>query len=765
MRKHLPVIVGAVIFATFFSAHSAFAAGWTEFTSPTTSNLNGVDCGSASTCIAVGDSGTVVYTTNKITWTAGVSGTTETLRDVDMTSSTVGIAVGAAGTILKTTDGGATWSAKTSGTTEGLYGVVMVSTSTGWAVGSDGAIRKTTDGGTTWSNASAATSADFRAVDATSTSIVWAAGRFGAVYRSTNGGSTWTDVSSISAQEIDTIDALSSSNAVIGGTNGLAEKTTNSGATWTSFGTITGFSSTETVVDLSFWTVSSGNASGSEGSLASTSDTAATWTADTNVFSTTPVIADSATPSVGVRYVVGEAGFVGFYDNYGPNMPTDLTVDGDVTDDDYVSSTTPTLTWTAATDDEGSSVTYEYNLDSAGYIASGNRTSYTFSALAEGSHTVEVRAVDSADNEGDVATLIFMVDTTAPIVGAVTPSTATTGTSTLFVVYADDSTSDVDVCTLYRGTTAVASMTGSGPTWSATVTTSTAGTYSMYATCVDLAGNSTTGASSTLVVSGTSSSDTTAPTVGSVTPLVAVQNTALTLSATYSDSVGVSSCTMYVNGGIVGSMTLSSGTARKTYTFISSGTNTAYATCVDAAGNVGIGTTKAIVVSASSSTETDEAVDEALPGSLIKLACDAGADVNDPCKAVYYFGDDGKRHAFPNEKVYFTWYTDFDDVIIVTDDYMASLMLGKNVTYHPGTKMVKFITVNTVYAVGEDGKLRAIGSEEIAASIYGSTWNKKIDDISDAFFGNYKFGDAIDSTSDFDPDVVEESVDSIDDIL
>ena len=78
MRKYSPAVIGAIIFATFFSAHSAFAAGWTEFTSPTTNNPNGIDCGSASTCIAVGDSGTVVYTTNKITWTAGVSGVTQT---------------------------------------------------------------------------------------------------------------------------------------------------------------------------------------------------------------------------------------------------------------------------------------------------------------------------------------------------------------------------------------------------------------------------------------------------------------------------------------------------------------------------------------------------------------------------------------------------------------------------------------------------------------------------------------------------------------
>ena len=75
--------------------------------------------------------------------------------------------------------------------------------------------------------------------------------------------------------------------------------------------------------------------------------------------------------------------------------------------------------------------------------------------------------------------------------------------------------------------------------------------------------------------------------------------------------------------------------------------------------------------------------------------------------------------------------------------------------------MVKFITVNTVYGVGTSEELRAIASEDVAASIWGSNWNTLIDDISDAFYGNYTFGANIDSTSDFDPTVVKESVESI----
>ena len=153
---------------------------------------------------------------------------------------------------------------------------------------------------------------------------------------------------------------------------------------------------------------------------------------------------------------------------------------------------------------------------------------------------------------------------------------------------------------------------------------------------------------------------------------------------------------------------------------------------------------------------------EAAVSSLIKLACDEGTDANDPCKAVYYYADDGKRHAFPNEQVFFTWFDDFDSVVEVSREFMSSLTLGANVTYHPGTKMVKFVTVPTVYAVEAQGVLRAIASEDVAASMYGEDWNTKIDDISDAFFGNYTFGESIESAQDFWVGSVMMSVESLD---
>ena len=59
--------------------------------------------------------------------------------------------------------------------------------------------------------------------------------------------------------------------------------------------------------------------------------------------------------------------------------------------------------------------------------------------------------------------------------------------------------------------------------------------------------------------------------------------------------------------------------------------------------------------------------------------------------------------------------------------------------------------------------LRGITSEDVATDLYGSDWNTKIDDISDAFFGNYSFGDDVDDASDYDVDDALDSVSSLDD--
>ncbi len=145
------------------------------------------------------------------------------------------------------------------------------------------------------------------------------------------------------------------------------------------------------------------------------------------------------------------------------------------------------------------------------------------------------------------------------------------------------------------------------------------------------------------------------------------------------------------------------------------------------------------------------------PHFLVKLPDDGNKNTQED-SAVYYVGTDGKRHAFPNSQVYFTWYPDFSGVQVIGLTQLATIPLGPNVTYKPGKKMVKFTTNSKVYTVSKGGLLRPIGSEAVATLLYGVDWNKKIDDISDAFYTNYTFGLPVNGLLDFNPAEVEASV-------
>ena len=98
-------------------------ATWTVQTSGTSNALNGVAYGydstnSHNTFVAVGVSGTILYSADAITWTAATSGTASELKSVtygglDANDKSVFVAVGAGGTVLTSPDG-ITWTAQTS---------------------------------------------------------------------------------------------------------------------------------------------------------------------------------------------------------------------------------------------------------------------------------------------------------------------------------------------------------------------------------------------------------------------------------------------------------------------------------------------------------------------------------------------------------------------------------------------------------------------------------------------------------------------------
>ena len=149
---------------------------------------------------------------------------------------------------------------------------------------------------------------------------------------------------------------------------------------------------------------------------------------------------------------------------------------------------------------------------------------------------------------------------------------------------------------------------------------------------------------------------------------------------------------------------------------------------------------KSLVVNKAELTFTSLHTAVARSGELIKLQCAANAGLNDPCRAVYYVGNNGKRYVFPNIKTYNTWYSDFSTVKIVTSDELAKYPIGGNATYRPGVKLVKITTDPKVYAVSANGALRWVTTAVIAQELYGDNWSSQIEDVPDAFFVNYRTG-------------------------
>ncbi|MEI7512541.1 MAG: hypothetical protein WCK01_03730 [Candidatus Uhrbacteria bacterium] len=364
-------------------------------------------------------------------------------------------------------------------------------------------------------------------------------------------------------------------------------------------------------------------------------------------------------------------------------------------------------------------------------------------------------------------------DTTAPVIGTVSPSAATMDVPQTFSIGYSD-VSNVTNCVLfvqqYSGTFNSYTMLRSGAsTGNASYTytfssAGTAGTYGVYAQCTDQYGN--LGANPTTYVSvsapaTTSPRDTTGPSISSVSPNAVVRGSTQTYTVSFADASPVASCTLHVQQGTryanyeMSRMGASVGTASFAYTYwtsVAPGNYHMYATCADINGNTGSGPDTNISVNLTSTAPRTPATP---PGGsyerqLIKLTCpDYEVPSDHLCKAVYYVSSDGKRHAFPNERAYLSWYGNFDNVYEMSS--IASFPLGANVTYRPGIKLVKFTTLDRVYAVSRSGLLRWITSESAAQNLYGSNWNRQVDDLSDTLFTNYHFGTDINTASEFSP--------------
>ncbi|GEM_PF-3375510 len=143
-----------------------------------------------------------------------------------------------------------------------------------------------------------------------------------------------------------------------------------------------------------------------------------------------------------------------------------------------------------------------------------------------------------------------------------------------------------------------------------------------------------------------------------------------------------------------------------------------------------------------------------LSAHMVAAAPQTGSLIKASGPTVYYYAADGKRYVFPTEKTFFTWYSDFSGVNTITDSELGAIPVGGNVTYRPGTRLIKVTTDPKVYAVDTGRKLRWIQTEQAANQLFGAGWNTKIDDLPDTFFINYDLGAPIAQASDYSPNTV-----------
>jgi len=102
--------------------------------------------------------------------------------------------------------------------------------------------------------------------------------------------------------------------------------------------------------------------------------------------------------------------------------------------------------------------------------------------------------------------------------------------------------------------------------------------------------------------------------------------------------------------------------------------------------------------------------------------------------AVYFIGNEGQKHVFPDNKTYLSWYKNFDQVIQVNNATLDNYPDGKPMPYRAGTKLITHINTAKVYAIEPNGVLRWIPSEEIAINLYGNNWQNRVQDLTPGFF-------------------------------
>lgn len=189
-------------------------------------------------CIAAGQTGTVLTSSDCKHWTLGHLAGDPRILDMALTPTGTAYAVGGFGIALKSTDWGQTWTPITidwskiteDGAQPHLYRIHVAANGGLTIVGEFGLVLTSTDGGTSWAVRHKGTDSLFGLAIAPDGDI-FVAGQEGVISRSHDGGATWTDLNSGTKTVLTSIIALPDGRLVASGIHTVLYSS-DSGNSW-----------------------------------------------------------------------------------------------------------------------------------------------------------------------------------------------------------------------------------------------------------------------------------------------------------------------------------------------------------------------------------------------------------------------------------------------------------------------------------------------------------------------------------------------------
>lgn len=222
----------------FLTKTSDAGASWQTLTTGKTADINDCD-GFGSVIVAVGDSGTILYSSDSgNTLQEPVSPpTTVNLNGIDFSDGSNGIAVGGGGVIIYTNNGGAGWSvARGQGSGNDLLDVSFFKgTGSAVAVGSGGGLFYTSDYGQNWIAAvpGIGRTQDFKSAHFVTATVAYAVAYAGTVYKTVDAGVNWSKVGYDNVSYLEDVVFFSENTGYILGDKGKIIKTEDGGGDWT----------------------------------------------------------------------------------------------------------------------------------------------------------------------------------------------------------------------------------------------------------------------------------------------------------------------------------------------------------------------------------------------------------------------------------------------------------------------------------------------------------------------------------------------------